>query len=124
MHAGREIRGAGMQADAHTEPAPCDIAIDEVANLRLEHLHLAREVHRDFALLAVHRTEFHGDLEAILGAIPAPITRHRFHRGKVWGKGGHEANKIESLMAATVIVSRLPSLMYSLISPTNVVFMP
>ena len=70
---------AGVQRHAHGEASARDVAVDGVADLRFEHFHLARQIHGDFGLLAVHRAEFDGDFEAVLRAFAAPVTRHGFH---------------------------------------------
>ena len=41
-----------------------------------EHFEFAREIDRNLGLLAVHRTEFDGDIESVAGALAAPIARH------------------------------------------------
>ena len=76
MHPRRGLAGARVQGHPRRQPAPRNAPVDHVADLRFEQLHLARQVHGDFGLLAVDRAELDGDLEAVLGAIPAPITRH------------------------------------------------
>ena len=76
VHARRQFARAGVQANANRETPAGDEAVNQIANLRFEHFHLARQVHGNLALLAVHRAELDGDLETVLGAISAPITRH------------------------------------------------
>jgi hypothetical protein len=53
--------------------------IDLVPNLRLQHLQFSRQGYRNLALFPVYRTNFNGNLETVLGAFAAPITRHGFH---------------------------------------------
>ena len=56
-----------------------DVAVDGVAHRRFEHFQFARQVHGNFGLPAVHRAEFHGDFEAVLRTLAAPVARHGFH---------------------------------------------
>jgi len=72
VHPGGGFARSGVQRHAHGEPPARDVAVDEVAHGRFQHLHLARQIDGDFALLAVHRAEFHGDLETVPRTIPRP----------------------------------------------------
>jgi len=71
-----------VKADPNSQSTARDVLVDDVADLGLEHFHFPGQIDGNLALLTVHRTEFDRDLKAILGAIPAPISRHRFHRWK------------------------------------------
>src|SRR5882672_712089 len=82
MHSRRLLAFAGMKADADRQTTAGDVPVDDVADLRLEHFHFAGQIDGNFALLTVHGTQFHRNFKAVLGAIPAPISRHRFHRWK------------------------------------------
>src|SRR5438270_9762650 len=93
MHSRRQLARAAVQRDADREPATGDATIDLVADLRLEHLHFPRQIHRHLALLAIDRTELDRDFETILGTISPPISGHRFHPRKVWKKPRFSANK-------------------------------
>ena len=53
--------------------------MDDLAQRRFQQFQFARQRHRNLGLLAVHGTQFHRDLEAVLGALAAAITRHGFH---------------------------------------------
>ena len=76
VHAGREPALAGMQRDADRQAAARDVAVNHIADLGFEHLHLTRKIYRDLALLPVHGAQFDCDLETVLGTISAPISRH------------------------------------------------
>src|ERR1041384_2447860 len=68
------------------------MSVDQIADGRFELFHLAREIHGDFGLLAVHRTEFHGDLESFPRTFPAPVTRHGLHARGLWASAGEMSN--------------------------------
>ena len=76
VHPRGKLALSGVQRDPRGEPAAGDVAVDEVADLGFEHLHLARQRHRNLALLAVDRAELDRDFETVLGAIPAAISGH------------------------------------------------
>src|SRR5262249_3013639 len=82
MHSSRFLSFARMKAPANSERTPPEVFVDDFTDLGLQHFHFPGQIDRDLALLTVHRTEFHRNLKAVLGAIPAPISRHRFHRFK------------------------------------------
>ena len=69
-----------MKRNAHVHAPARHATIDGIAHLRLDHIQLARERDRDLGLLAVHGGQFHRDLEAVLRALAATVTRHGFHR--------------------------------------------
>src|SRR5439155_26716780 len=72
----------GVQAHSYVQATPRNMPVDFIPNLRLQHLHLARECDENLALFPIHGTELDGDLEAVLGAFAAPVSRHRFHPQK------------------------------------------
>jgi len=89
VHPGGKFARAGVQTDPDGQPSARNVLVDQIADLRLQHLHLARQVDRNLALLPIDGADLDRDLEAVLGAIAAPITRHRFHPrdyGKIDGR--------------------------------------
>jgi len=78
VHAGSRV-ATGMQSDPRGQASAGDVAIDGIAHLRFEHLHLPGEIDGNFALFAVHGAQLDCDLETILRAVPAAVSRHRLH---------------------------------------------
>jgi len=68
-----------MDGYARGDAAAGDPGIDGVAHLRFEHFELARQVHGNFRLAAVHGAQLDGDLETVAGALAAAVAGHGFH---------------------------------------------
>src|SRR5690349_13888700 len=81
-----------MQGNSNGKASARDITMNQISHLGLQHLHFARKRDRDFSLLAVYRTDFDGDFKTLLGALPAPISRHRFHGRKNSQSGAAMSN--------------------------------
>ena len=96
VHARGRLAVAGVDRDARREPPARNLLVDRLADARFEHFQFAREIHRNLGLLAVHRTEFDRDIESVPGAIAAPITRHRLHRGGICGNRPPQAMKFST----------------------------
>jgi hypothetical protein len=56
--------------------------MDQIPDLSLQHLHFPWQSDGDFGLFAIDRADLDGDLETLLGAFSAPVSRHRFHPQK------------------------------------------
>jgi hypothetical protein len=65
-----------MDGDADGEAAAGNLRQNRFPDAGFEHLEFAREIDRDFGLLAVHGTEFDGDIESVASALAAPVARH------------------------------------------------
>ena len=68
-----------MHGNPDAQASAGNAFIDFITHLRLQHFKFARQIDRDFALLAVDRAEFDRDFESVLSAFAAPVTRHRLH---------------------------------------------
>src|SRR5438034_4529271 len=91
LHLAGPTAVGGVQSHLDREPAARDAPIDLVPKTRFERFQFARKVNGNLALPPVHRAELDGDLEAVLSALAAAVTRHRFHEcgdygERTWGR--------------------------------------
>ena len=82
MHSRREFAGARMQTDPDVQTTARDVPINNIANLSLQHFHLPGQGNENLTLFPIDGAKLDGDLEAVLRAFTAPISRHRFHPQK------------------------------------------
>src|SRR5581483_5446442 len=74
----RSVR-PGVQGHVHVRASARNIFVDRLTNARLQLGQIARQVHDDVALLAIHGVELDTNLRAGVIGLAASVTGHRSH---------------------------------------------